>query len=285
MSVGEPLVGFHVSISGSIDLAVDRALEADCTTFQLFTRNPRSWKYKPLRQEEIQAFTEKRTKAGFKRVVVHMPYLPNLASPDRSTIKKSRASLTAEMDRSGRLGVDYVVAHIGSHKGKGSLVGVRNVVDACNEALDSNPNDTMLLVENGAGQKNAVGARFEELRMIIDGVKQSERIGVCLDTCHVFAAGFDISTPTGVEETLRLFEEIVGLQRLKVVHLNDSKGTLGSNLDRHEHIGMGRIGERGFRAFLHNDGIARLPILMETPQDDRRTDADELAYVRRLITG
>jgi deoxyribonuclease-4 len=283
--VREPLIGFHVSIAGSIDLAVDRALEAECTAFQMFTRNPRSWKYKPLRDEEVLAFTEKRAKAGFKSVVVHMPYLPNLASPDRSVIKKSRASLTAEMDRSGRLAVDYVVAHIGSHKGKGSLAGVRNVAEACNEALDANPNATTLLVENTAGQKNAVGARFEELRMILDGVRQADRIGVCLDTCHLFAAGFDISTSAGVEETLRLFDDTVGLERLKVVHLNDSKGALGNNLDRHDHVGMGRIGERGFRAFLHSNGIGRLPLLMETPQDDRRTDADEMAYVRALIAG
>ncbi|MDA4112578.1 MAG: deoxyribonuclease IV [Thaumarchaeota archaeon] len=281
----EPLIGFHVSIAGSIDMAVDRALEADCTAFQLFTRNPRGWKFNPLRDEEIRAFNDKRSRAGFKRVVVHMPYLPNLASPIASVIKQSRASLTAEVGRCGALGVDYVVAHIGSHMGKGSLVGVRNVIDACNEALDSNPNSTSILIENTAGQKNSVGARFEELRMILDGVNQAGRIGVCLDTCHAFAAGFDISTPTGVDEMLALFESNVGLRRLKVVHLNDSKGVLGSNLDRHEHIGMGRIGEKGFRALLRHDRIAQLPLLMETPQDERRSDAEELVYVRALITG
>jgi len=214
-----------------------------------------------------------------------MPYLPNLASSVTPVVKKSRASLAAEVDRCGRLGVDYVVAHIGSHMGKGSMVGVRNVAEACNEALDANPNTTSLLIENMAGQKNCVGARFEELRMILDGVRQSERMGVCLDTCHAFAAGFDLSTPAGVEETLGLFDATVGLDRIKVVHLNDSKGPRGSNLDRHDHIGMGRIGEKGFRALLRHQSIARLPLLMETPQDERRTDADELAYVRALIAG
>jgi deoxyribonuclease IV len=281
----EPLIGFHVSIAGSIDMAVDRAQEADCTAFQLFTRNPRGWKFKPLGDEETRAFTDKRSRAGFKRVVVHMPYLPNLASPVQSVIKQSRASLTAEVGRCGELNIDYVVAHIGSHMGKGSMIGVRNVIDACNEALDANPNSTSVLIENTAGQKNSVGARFEELRMILDGVNQADRIGVCFDTCHAFAAGFDISTPRGVDETLALFDSSVGLGRLKVVHLNDSKGVLGSNLDRHEHIGMGRIGEEGFRTLLHRDKIAQLPILMETPQDERRTDADELAYVRALIRG
>ena len=285
MPVKEPLIGFHVSIAGSIDLAVDRALQAECTTFQLFTRNPRSWNYKPLVEDEARTFGEKRAKAGFKSVVVHMPYLPNLGSPDKSVIKKSRASLTAEVDRCGKLGVDYLVAHLGSHMGKGTMVGTRNVAEACNEALDANPNETTILIENTAGQRNSVGGRFEELRMILDGVKQQDRVGVCLDTCHVFTSGFDISTPAGVGEMLRLFDEIVGLRRLKVVHINDSKGALGSNLDRHEHIGMGRIGEKGFKALLRHSEITRLPMLMETPQDDRRSDADELAYVRKLIAG
>ena len=279
----EPLIGFHVSIAGSIDLAVDRALQANCTAFQLFTRNPRAWNFKPLRDEEVGAFSEKRRRAGFKRVVVHMPYLPNLASPVKSVVKKSRASLTAEVGRCGALGVDYLVAHIGSHMGKGSLVGVRDVVDACNEALEANPNSTTILLENMAGQKNSVGARFEELRMMLDGVKQHDRIGVCLDTCHLFAAGFDLSTPAGVDQTLGLFDQVVGLDRGKVVHLKDSKGHRGSNLDRHDHVGMGRIGETGFRTILHNPAIHGLPILMETPVDDRRSDADEMAYVRSLM--
>ena len=274
-----------MSIKGSIDLAVDRALEANCTAFQLFTRNPRSWKYGPLGEDETRAFVEKRTRSGIKRVVVHMPYLPNLASPDGGVMGKSRASLADEVGRSGRLGVDYVVAHIGSHMGKGSMVGVRNVAEACNLALEAHPNATSLLVENTAGQKNAVGARFEELRMILDGVRQEGRMGVCLDTCHVYAAGFDISTPTGVGEMLDMFDRTVGLERLRVVHLNDSKGALGRNLDRHEHIGMGRIGEEGFRALLGHHAVSKLPLLMETPQDERRTDADELAYVRSLIAG
>ena len=280
------LLGFHVSISGSIDLAVDRALEADCTAFQMFTRNPRGWKFKPLGEEEVANFVEKRKRAGFERVVVHMPYLPNLASPLKLVARKSTKSLADEVGRCGELGVDYMVAHIGSHMGKGSMAGVRMVVEACNEALDANPkSETILLVENMAGQKNCVGARFEELRMILDGVGKRDRIGVCLDTCHAFAAGFDLSTKAGVEDTLRLFDETVGLDRMKVVHLNDSKAPLGNNRDRHEHIGMGYIGENGFKAFLGHEEIQRLPLLMETPQDGRRSDAEELSVVRRLVGG
>lgn len=282
MSVKGPQLGFHVSISGSIDLAVDRAVEQGCTTFQIFTRNPRGWAFRPLGDSEAALFAEKRKKAGFKTAVVHMPYLPNLAASDRVMMKQSRASLSAEVGRCGQLGVEYVVAHIGSHTGNGSAVGVRNVAGACNEALRANPNQTTILIENMAGQKNCVGARFEELRMILDLVEE-ERVGVCLDTCHAFACGFDLSTKAGVGQTMELFDSVVGLDRMKVVHLNDSKGPLGGNLDRHEHIGMGKIGQRGFREFLHYDGIAKLPLLMETPHDEKRSDAEELAYVRRLI--
>ena len=278
-----PQLGFHVSIEGSIDQSVDRALGLGCTTFQIFTRNPRGWDFKSLDEGEASLFREKRTKAGFKTVTVHMPYLPNLASPDKLLMRKSRSSLREEVSRCGKLGVEYLVAHIGSHMGKGSAVGVRNVIDACNYALDSTDNDTTLLVENMAGQSKCVGARFEELRMILDGVNQKDRIGVCFDSCHAFACGFDLSRPEGVAVTLDLFDSTVGLKNMKVVHLNDSKGMLGANLDRHEHVGMGRIGPEGFRALLHHKHILSLPLLMEVPQDERRSDADEIAYVRHLI--
>ena len=149
--------------------------------------------------------------------------------------------------------------------GKGTMEGVRNVIGACNEALDANPGRTVLLIETMAGQNHSVGSRFEELRLILDGVKESERMGVCLDTCHVFAAGFDLSSKPAVERTMGMFEDIVGKERLKVVHLNDSKGPVGSGLDRHEYVGKGQIGEKGFRAFLHYGDVAELPIIMEVP--------------------
>ncbi len=278
-----PLLGFHVSISGSIDLAVDRALELGCTTFQIFTRNPRGWKYKALDEAQAELFTWKRRKAGFEKVVAHMPYLPNLATSVKDYQRKSRESLKAEMARCGTLGVDYLVAHIGYHGGKGLAAGVRNVVDSCNDALEASEGKTMLLIETMAGQKDSVGSRFEELRAILDGVKEQRGIGVCLDTCHVFAAGFDISNVAGVRHTMELFDDVVGYDRLKVVHLNDSKGPLGSGLDRHEHIGMGHIGEKGFRAFLRYEGVAKLPILMETPVDGRRKDEENMKVARRLI--
>jgi deoxyribonuclease-4 len=277
------MLGLHVSIADSLDSAFDRASEIGCTTFQIFTRNPRGWKFKPLTTDKVDAFLEKRKKSGFERVVDHMPYLPNLASPDRGMMKASRKTLDAEAKRCDALGIEYLVAHLGSHMGKGSAVGIRNVADAFNEAISRSSGETTLLLENMAGQKNSVGARFEELKQILDLIKNSERAAVCFDSCHSFAAGFDLAGPAAVENTMSLFDELVGLDRMKVVHLNDSKGPLGSNLDRHENIGEGQIGEKGFRSFLRYKGITERPLILETPYSDLRTMKESLATVRRLL--
>lgn len=277
------MLGFHVSISGSIDLAVDRALEMGCTTFQMFTRNPRGWAFKPLDEEEAQLFREKRSKAGYERVVAHMPYLANLAASKKGYQKKSRESLTAEVGRCSALGIDYLVAHIGSHMGKGTMEGVRNVVGACNEALGADSGKTVIAIETMAGQKQSVGSRFEELKLILDGVEQSKRMGVCFDTCHVFAAGFDLRSKPAVENTMGMFEDIVGKKRLKVIHLNDSKGPLGSGLDRHEYVGKGQIGEKGLRAFLRYGDVAMLPIIMEVPVEKKTQYEENLRVARRLL--
>ena len=277
------MVGFHVSISGSIDLSVDRALEMGCTTFQIFTRNPRGWAFKPLEDDQAQLFRSKRKKAGFEKVVAHMPYLPNLAASIKGFQKQSRASLTAELARCSELEIDYLVAHIGSHMGAGTMEGIRNVVGACNEALETSSGKTVLLVETMAGQSKSVGSRFEELRLILDGVKESDRMGVCLDTCHIFAAGFDLSSKPAVERTIGIFADTVGKERLKVVHLNDSMGPAGSGLDRHEYVGKGKIGEKGFRALLRYGDVAEHPLIMEVPVDEKTQYEENLKLARRLL--
>jgi deoxyribonuclease IV len=254
-----------------------------CTTFQIFTRNPRGWAFSPLEEEQVQLFKQKRRKAGFERVVAHMPYLPNLAASDKTFQKKSRESLKAEVARCSLLEIDYLVAHIGSHMGHGTMAGVKNVVAACNEALGASSGKTVLLIETMAGQNHSVGSRFEELRLILDGVKDSERMGVCFDTCHVFAGGFDLSSKPAVERSMGLFDEVVGKERLKVVHLNDSMGPVGSGLDRHEYVGKGQIGEKGFRAFLHYGGIVELPLIMEVPVEEKTQYEENLRVARRLI--
>ncbi len=279
----EPMVGLHVSAAGSLELAFDRARELGATTFQVFTRNPNQWKFKPLSEETITAFKERRRRFVPTKVVDHMPYLPNLASPGRSTKKISRYTLDEELRRCDALGIDYLVIHLGSHLGKGSAVGVANIAQACDEAITGSNGKAMILLENMAGQKNCVGARFEELRAILDKTSQSDRLGVCLDSCHLFAAGFDVGNDGAVRNTMGLFDEVVGMRRLKVVHLHDSKGPLGSRLDRHENIGKGKIGKKGIGALLQYPGISERPLIMETPYEDIRTMKQSIRLVRTLL--
>lgn len=277
------MVGLHVSAAGSLDLAFDRAQEVGATTFQIFTRNPNQWAFNPIPKETVQLFIEKRRASGIRRVVDHMPYLPNLASPHRGIMKLSRNTLDAEVKRCDSLGIDYLVTHLGSHLGAGVAVGVRNIADAVNEALAGSDGETMLLLENTAGAKNSIGSRFEELRLILDKVKEPERAAVCFDTCHGFAAGFDLRGDAAVKQSMDLFDECVGLEKLKVVHVNDSKGPVGGKLDRHENVGQGKIGRKGIRAFLHYKGMAQLPLIMETPFEDEKAMRASLKIVRSLL--
>jgi deoxyribonuclease-4 len=211
-----------------------------------------------------------------------MPYLPNLASSSSSIYVKSVEALIAELGRAGQLGLRFVVTHLGSHMGAGKEVGYAQIINSCNKALSSVRNDVQLLLENTAGTRNSMGGTFEDIGRIIEGIEQGNRVGVCYDTCHGFAAGYDTRTPDKLNATLRQLDNVVGLNKLKLVHLNDSIGKLGTSLDRHEHIGLGYIGSRGFRVILHNEVIRELPIILETPIDDRRDDEQNLRTVRRL---
>jgi len=275
-------IGVHISIAGSIDKAVDRALEKKCDTFQIFTRNPRGWKFKPLDQAKAQEFLTKLEASGIDPAVSHMPYLPNLASQNDATFSKSVEVLATELDRARELGLRFVVTHLGSHVGAGKEAGFKQLIRACNSALSNSQNDVTLLLENTAGTKNSTGGTFEDIGEIIDGIDQRNRVGVCFDTCHGFAAGYDVRTSSGLDETLKQLDTVIGLSRLKLVHLNDSAGKLGSHLDRHEHIGLGHIGSQGFKVVLHNELIRSLPLILETPIDTRRDDEENLRRVRRL---
>ncbi|HUK92793.1 MAG TPA: deoxyribonuclease IV, partial [Methanomicrobiales archaeon] len=229
-----------------------------------------------------KAFREKIKKAGTVIPVDHMPYLPNLASPKGDNYLQSVATLKAELTRSGQLGIPYLVTHLGHHKEEGKDAGLGSVIDAITEAFSTVKNDVMLLLETTAGDTNSVGGTFEDISHILDGVGEPGRVGVCFDTCHTFVAGYELRTPEGIGETLDHFEELIGLSRLKVVHLNDAKGEFGSHWDRHEHIGLGSIGEEGFRHLLHNPVFSRLPLICETPVDERRDDIGNIMAVRRL---
>ncbi|MEI7433427.1 MAG: deoxyribonuclease IV [Methanomicrobiales archaeon] len=275
-------VGVHVSIAGSIAKAVERAGLVSCDTFQIFSRNPRGWAWKDLAEEDVQAFRGALKKASIFPPVDHMPYLPNLAGPNPEHYEKSIATLTSELSRCGQLGIPYLVTHLGHHPGMTIGEGRKNVMRAINQALGETPNDVMLLLENTAGEKNGVGNTFEDISAVLDGVVDRRRTGVCFDTCHAFGAGYDLRTDDAIEETTARFDEIIGLGEIRVIHCNDSKGELGSGLDRHEHIGMGSIGEDGFQRILRHEPFSRLPLVCETPVDARRDDAGNIAKVREL---
>ena len=278
-------VGFHVSISGGISNSVDNAKGMGCSAFQIFSRNPRGWAAKPLTADDISLFKSKMAASGIDRTatVVHMPYLPNLSGPPGESYVKSVDTLAGEIGRCGDIGIPYLVIHLGSHMGKGAKSGIYQLANAVNTARDrvKKNNGVTVLLENSAGQKNSIGSQFEEMRTILEMIGNAE---VCLDTCHLFAAGHDLRTPESVEKVLGSFSSAVGIGRLKIVHLNDSKGPLGSNLDRHEHIGLGNIGNAGLAAFARHKEIAGLPIVMETPIEDSRGEAENMKAFLGLVT-
>lgn len=277
-------VGVHVSIAGSIDKAVDRAQEKGCDTFQIFSRNPRGWKIKELSETETTRFIEKIKTSEIFPPVDHMPYLPNLAAPTDDVFTKSVEALTEELRRCDALQIPYLVTHLGSHRGAGKEVGLQRIVDAINTAFSAveGESSVMLLLENTAGTKNSMGGTFEDIRHIMDRIEHKDRIGICFDTCHGFAAGYEMRTEERLDETLQHFDAVLGLENLKLIHLNDAKGGLDSRLDRHEHIGLGYIGEEGFRVILTDPRIKDLPIILETPVDNRRGDIENIQKVREL---
>jgi deoxyribonuclease-4 len=277
-------VGLHVSISGSIDKSVDNAVAMDCSAFQIFTRNPRGWAAKPLSSSDVTNFKEKLGVSKIDRfaTVAHMPYLPNLSSPENDPFAKSLDSLIDEIKRCSKLGIPYLVAHLGSHKGTGDEKGIEKLVKAFTKAAKETKNDVTILLENTAGQKNSVGSNFEQLASILFQLKPEERFGVCLDTCHAFAAGYDLRTEKTAASVLEKFEKAIGFEHLKILHLNDSKGEIGCNIDRHEHIGLGHIGEVGLARVIKFANSKKIPIILETPIDERRDDLGNIKKVKEL---
>lgn len=272
----------HVSISGTIDRAADRAKEIGCDSFQMFTRNPRGWKYKKLELVEVPDFHRKVAEFSLEPVVAHMPYLPNLSCPKKLIYNKSVKSLIAELDRCATLKIPYLVTHLGSHLGKGAEIGLERITAAMNKAFSESESDVMLLLENTAGTKNSMGSFFEDIKKILNGIDRKQRVGICFDTAHAYAAGYDLRSERAVMETVRKFDSILGLGLLKVVHLNDSAGGLGCGRDRHEHIGMGYIGEKGFRAIFRHETLRNIPFIMETPIDERRDENGNIRKAREL---
>ena len=276
-------IGAHVSISGSVDRAVDNAIERECSAFQIFTRNPRSWFAKDLDIIDLNRFKEKLQASKIDRMAIcaHMPYLPNLSSPEDDGYEKSIKSMIKEVERCGKLGIPYLVTHLGSHKGSGEENGIKRLTDALNKVARTEA-DVMILLENTAGQKNSVGSDFAQLAEIFSKCKPVKKFGVCLDTCHAFVAGYDLRTKTAVQKTMKEFDETVGITNLKILHLNDSKGEINSNRDRHDHIGLGEIGKEGLGEVIKIMNKNRIPIVLETPIDDTRDDFENIKQAKSL---
>ena len=274
-------VGCHVSASGSIDKAVDNAVERNCTAFQIFTRSPRSWHAKELTKEVIDAFKSKLKDSKIDRFAIcaHMPYLPNLATPKDDAFEKSVNTLVSEVERCAQLGIPYLVTHLGSHLGTGEEAGIKRLVDGLTKAGQTK-NDVMILLENTAGQKNSVGSDFQQLGEIFKQLKPEKKFGVCLDTCHAFVAGYDLGTKEKVKETFKEFDKHVGVENLKILHLNDARGELGCNLDRHYHLGLGGIGEEGITSVVKFANKKKIPIILETPIDDDRDDFENVKIAK-----
>jgi len=274
-------LGLHLSIRESIARVIPRAVEKGCNTFQMFSRNPRGWHSKELERSRIDDFRRRLKESEIWPVFIHTPYLLNLASPKKDVYRRSLKALMEELHRAEKLGVPYVVTHLGSHLGYGKKGGFQRIVDAINNSFAKVENDVTLLLENTAGTRNSMGSSFEDVRDILSRIHDRKRVGVCFDTCHAFAAGYDLVSNGAVKHTLSRFESVIGLEWLKLVHLNDCKSGFGSKLDRHEHIGMGRMGERGFRNILRSE-LGSRPLILETPIDGRRSDLENLDKVREL---
>lgn len=283
-----PLLGAHESVSGGLHLAFARIGSVGGEALQIFTRNQRQWRSPPLTREEIDLFRAHWQDHPGMPVAAHASYLINLGSGEPEQADKSVQSFAAELERCDLLGIPAVVIHPGSHGGDGVEAGLARVAGNLDKAFAAagRKSSVRVLLETTAGQGTGLGASFAELAWIIANSKSADRLGVCLDTCHIFAAGYDLRTPAAYDATMAEFDRTVGLARLGFVHLNDSKKEVGCRVDRHEHIGKGRIGLEGFRLLLNDPRFADLPMTLETPKgDDLAEDRDNLHILRSLLTG
>jgi deoxyribonuclease-4 len=277
-------LGVHVSIAGGVSLAAERAEALGCTAMQIFSRSPRGWAAPELDAGEIARFKALREKAGIRPLAIHASYLINLATADPGLIRRSREGLGAELRRGAAVGADYLVVHVGSVKEGRVEDGIRRVVASLRRVLKSAPPAPMLLLENMAGERGDVGSRLEDLAAILVGLGADGRVGVCVDTCHLFAAGYDLRTKAGVESVSKQIRGTIGAERIRLIHMNDSKKGLACGVDRHQHIGDGGIGLAGFRAFVNHPMFRNVPAILETPKDSPQADPRNLGIIRKLRT-
>jgi deoxyribonuclease-4 len=282
-------IGCHVSIAGGIDNSVVRAGELGCNTMQIFSKNASTWREKILKKDEVESFRGNLKNSNINPVFIHTSYLINLASPSDELYFKSINAFLEEMKRADLLLPDpYLIIHPGAHTGAGEEYGIQRIIRALNIILEKSADlnlKTMILLEDTAGSGTHLGYTFYQLKRMIEGAKDRKRIGICFDTCHAFAAGYDLSHREGIEQTLEELEKYIGLDKLKVAHLNDSKFPLGSRKDRHMHIGKGYIGLEGFKVLVNHKYLKDLPFVLETPKHDEKDDLKNINLVKSLVEG
>ena len=281
-----PLLGAHFSIAKGLQNAIYEAVSYGCNTLQIFTKNASTWKERKLTDEDIEPFHRAIRETKITEIASHTSYLINLASSDRRMHKKSCHALKQELIRSSKLSIPYVILHPGAHMGKGIEKGIQQIAESINRVFDETPDlNTRLLLETTAGQGSGVGHAFEHLSEMLNKIEDRHRMGVCLDTNHIFAAGYDIRKKASYRQTMDTFDRIIGLENLYVIHLNDSKRGFGSRIDRHHHIGEGTIGIQAFEFILNDKRLMKIPKIIETDKGEKGEDWDRvnLERLRALV--
>lgn len=277
-------IGFHVSIAGGISLALQRALRLGCETFQIFSRNPRGWKGRVISHDEVRVFKTHLNKSGISPLILHTPYLINLATPEEGIYKRSISIIKEDIERGNLLGADFLVTHIGSTKGEDVDYGIKRVIKAIEEVFKGvKSNRVRLLLENSSGSGYYLGGCLEDIGKVMEYFKGRDLLGLCLDTCHAFSAGYPLYTKSDIDSLVESIDRFIGIENLFLLHINDSKGGFGSRLDLHEHLGRGRIGLRGLRAFVSHRALKNLPMILETPREGDEDDLRNLMVIREML--
>jgi deoxyribonuclease-4 len=277
-------LGVHTSIAGGLHLSFERANRLKCNTVQIFSHNPRGWAVKPVSEEDVSKFKSLRRMFDISPVYVHTSYLINMASRDSILRKKSSDMLVMEMDRADTIDADYVVLHAGSAAGDDENLSRKRAINTLNKIADMGRWKAGLLIENTAGERGDISSTIVDLSEIIAGTKSSLISGICIDTCHAFAAGYNICDDEGINRISNEIKKYIGFDKVKLIHLNDSKGNIDSGIDRHEHIGLGKIGSRGLRQFINFSSFRDIPLILETPKKRENDDRINLRIVRRMLS-